>query len=156
MIVVLFATTVFLLIGNYAWGEIADPLAEGLNGSVPSGDADKINTAISQTGSGVAFFDTLLPFLLIGIIGFVMVSAGSIMRSPIMIFVGAIMIGVIIVLAVIYSNVYGSIIDSPVGDAQDSVTIGSLFMQYLPFIVIAMIIILIIGVSIRSPSGGGL
>lgn len=85
-----------------------------------------------------------------------MVSAGSIMRSPVMIFVGAIMIGVIIVLAVIYSNVYGGLVDSELGNAQDDVTIGSLFMQFLPFIVIAMMIILVIGISIRSPSGGAL
>lgn len=124
-----------------------------MNGSVPTADADLINTPLSQTGGGVAFFDTLLPFLLIGVFGFVMMSAGTIMKSPVMIFVGVIILAVVLVLAVVYSNVYGNLLDTELGDVQDNVTIGSLFMQYLPFIIVISILIVVIAIGIRGSGG---
>jgi len=156
MIIVILATiSIFLLVANYAFDKIQNPLAEGLNSSVPSGDADKINDALSQTGSGLAFFDSLIPFLIIGIFGFIMLSTGAVLRSPIMIFVGVIILGVLITLAVIYSNVYGNLIGSELGDSGDKVTIASLFMEYLPIIVIIGIILLVVVVSFKSGSGSG-
>lgn len=153
---ILLTLSIFLLVANYAWGQIADPLATGLNGSVPTDDADLINNQISQTGGGIAFFDTLLPFLLIGVFGFVMISAGAIMKNPIMIFVGVILFGVIITLAVVYSNVYGNLIDTDLGSVEDDVAIGSLFMQYLPYIIAVGILLVIVAVGARSGGSSGL
>lgn len=144
--------TVFLLVANYAWGEIANPLATGLNGTVPIADADLINNQIAQTGGGLAFFDTLIPFLIIGIFAFVMISAGAIIRSPIMIFVGVIILGVLVTVAVVYSNLYSHLLDSDLGSAGSNVTLGGLFMKYLPMVVIIGIILLVVAISFR---GGG-
>lgn len=153
VIIILLTLSVFLLVANYAWDQIEDPLATGLNGTVPTDDASKINNALSSTGDSVAFFDSLLPFLLIGIFGFVMLSAGSIMRSPVMIFIGVILLGVLILIAVVYSNLYGNLIDSELSSSADNLTIGSLFMQYLPMIVIISIILVIVSVMLRDTGG---
>ena len=155
IIVILFTVSIFLLVANFAFDSFKDPLAEGLNGSVPVGDADTINTALSQTGGGLAFFDSLLPFLIIGIFGFVMLSTGAVLKSPIMIFIGVIILGVLITLAVVYSNVYANLIDSELGDSGDKVTIATMFMQYLPMIVIIGIILMVIVLSFKSGGGTG-
>lgn len=152
---ILLTVSIFLLVANFAFSKIQNPLAEGLNGTVPESEAHLINDALSNTGSGLAFFDNLMPFLLIGIFGFIMISAGAIVRSPIMIFVGVIILGVLITVAVVYSNLYGSLLDSELGDVEDNVTIASLFMQYLPFMVIIGIILLVVSLSIKSGASGG-
>jgi len=157
IIVILFTVSIFLLVSNFAFDKIKNPLAEGLNGSVSTqNDSDLINNALSQTGGGLAFFDGLIPFLLIGIFGFVMLSTGAVFRSPIMIFVGVIILGVLVTLAVVYSNVYGNLIDSELGDSGDNVTIASMFMQYLPVIVIIGIILLVIVIAFKPDGGSAL
>lgn len=126
-----------------------------MNGTVPEADAGLINKQLQQTGDGLAFFDNLLPFLIIGIFGFVMLSAGTIMKSPVMIFVGVIILGVLITVAVVYSNFYGHLADSELGTVDKGITIGGLFMRYLPMIIIIGIIFLVVIGSFRGGSGGG-
>jgi len=96
----------------------------------------------------------MIPFLLIGIFGFVMLSAGAIVKNPIMIFVGVIILGVLVTLAVVYSNVYANLINSDLGEQGEKVTVSTLFMQYLPMIIIIGMILLIVVLSFKSGSGG--
>lgn len=85
-----------------------------------------------------------------------MLSAGAIAKSPVMIFVGVIILGVLIVVAVVFSNLYGHLTDSELGTASDNVTIGGLFMQYLPYIVVAGIVLLVISLSLKDGGSTGL
>lgn len=155
VIVILLATCLFFLVLNKAWSEIKNPLNEGLNNSVPAGDVNKINTAITQTTGAGLLFDKLIPFLIIGLFGFVLILAGAIIKHPIMIFVGIIIFGVAITLAAIYSNIYDEISSTnEFSQTKTDMPIQDKFMQYLP-IVIFLMAVGITAAIIWSRKGGG-
>lgn len=155
IIVFLLAAAIVLLVVNKAWSSISEPLDEGLS-SAMTNDTVNVSNTISQTGGSTLMFDSLLPFLIIGVFGFIMISAGAIMRHPIMIFVGLIVFGVVITLAVVYSNLYNEISSTDeFTDTKENLSITDKFMQYLPFLVIIGVIAIGAMVIMRNPGGGG-
>lgn len=157
VIVILLAVALFLLVLNKTWGEIKTPLGEGLNNSVPEGDRASISGVLEQTGSSTQSFDKLLPFLIIGLFAFVMILAGSIMKHPIMIFVGLIIMAGIILVAVVYSNLYENITDTDAFSGTDAdLPIQNKFMQYLPYIIFIMAIAIGVSLLWRNQGGVGL
>lgn len=157
VIIVLFAAALFFLVINKVWGDISTPIAAALNHSVPTGDQDTINEVISDTSSGVGSFDKLIPFLLIGLIGFVLLMAGTMIDSPIMLFVGIIIMAVVIIIAVVYANVYNEISSTAEFSSTNAqLPIQNKFMQYLPIIGVLMVIGVGIAIMVRrSQSRGG-
>jgi hypothetical protein len=160
VIVVILAFALFFLILNKVWGEISTPLENGLTGAV-NGDENTINT-IEETFGRVSntsnVFDSLIPLLVIGLFAFVLISAGAIIRHPIMIIVGVILLGVVITIAVVFSNMYNQISSSPQFASSKAVLpIQDKFMQFLPTIVVLMAIGIVIAIIwSRSKGGGGL
>ena len=155
VIAILLTVCLVLLILNKVWGDISTPLEEGLNSAMPDDSSVNISKTLEQTTSSGLVFDKLLPFVLIGLFAFVLIIAGSFMQHPIMIFVGIIIMGVAVLLAVVYSNVYNSISSTTeFADTKADMAIQDKFMQYLP----AIIFIMVIGVGaaiIYSRRGGG-
>ena len=144
VIIVLLAFSLFFLILNKVWGDIKDPLDEGLTSAMPDNSPVNVSTTLGQvTGAGLQF-DKLIPLLLIGLFGFVLLSAGAIVKHPIMIFVGIIILGVVVLIAVVFSS------------TKAQLTIQDKFMQYLPTIVILMAVGITVAVLYsRSSMGGG-
>jgi hypothetical protein len=158
IIVVLLAAACFFLVLNKVWGSISEPLDEGLAASLDGHDTSSVNVSkvIDQTGEGARSFDKLIPFLIIGLFGFVLILAGGIMRHPIMIFVGLIVMGVVIILAVIYSNLYFDIASSDsFASTSDDLPIQNKFMEFLPFIVFIAAIGIGVAIIWRRTEGGG-
>ncbi len=156
VIIVLFAAALFFLIINKVWGEVSPPLNEALNKSVPAGDQEKINKVISDTSGGISSFDKLMPFLLIGLMAFVMIIAGTIIDSPVMLFVGVIIMAVVIIIGVVYANVYNEISTSAqFTSTNDQLTIQNKFMQYLPIIGFLMAIGIGIAIMVRRSQVSG-
>ena len=154
VIAVLLAVGLFLIIMNKAVDEIKDPLTDGLHGSVNDSDFN-VTKVMDQTSGAGYVFDKLLPFLIIGLFAFVMILAGSIMKHPVMIFVGIIIIGVVILLAVVYSNVYNNITSTDeFSNQKAAMPIQDKFMRYLPYIVFIMAIG--IGAAIIFTKKGGM
>lgn len=159
VVVFLLAVGLFVLVLNFTWDQIRTPLETGIGNSTPSNTNFNITKVLDQTGGSAQSLDKLLPFIIIGLIGFVMISAGAYLQHPIMIFVGIIMLGVVIVIAVVYSNVYQAISTSSTFSSTNSnLPVGSLFMQYLPIIALLILgsVILALIWSRRGYSGGGL
>lgn len=156
VIIVLLAFALFFVILNKVWGDIKTPLDEGLSGAMPANGVN-ISTTLGQVTSAGLQFDKLVPLLLIGLFGFVMLSAGAIIRHPIMIFVGIIVLGVVILIAVVFSNVYNNITESSEFSAtKTAMPIQDKFMQYLPTIVVLLAIGVIAAIMwSRSQQGGG-
>src|SRR5690606_857491 len=75
VIVILLAISIVLLVLNYAWGRIQTPLDEGISSAVGN-DTFNISNTLQQTGDATQSFDSLLPFLIIGIFAFIMIVAG--------------------------------------------------------------------------------
>jgi hypothetical protein len=157
VIVILLAIALFFLVLNKAWDSIKTPLGEGLNNAVPANSESSFNItkAIDQTTGAGFMFDKLIPFIIIGLFAFVLIIAGSIVRHPIMIFVGIIILGVIILIAVIYSNLYHSISSTDeFASTTSNMVIQDKFMQYLPYVVFIMAVAIVGGILWSRSSGG--
>jgi len=135
VIVALFAFAIFFIVLNKVWGEIKTPLGDRLQESIGNNTDVNITKVTAQVTSSGLLFDKLIPFLIIGLFGFVMILAGSIIKHPIMIFVGIIILGILVLLGVVYSNVYNELTSSDAFvDTKASMPIQDKFMQYLPII----------------------
>lgn len=154
VIVALLAIALFLLVLNMAWGKVKPVLETGLNGAMPEGSGGNVTTILNQTSSGGLLFDKLIPFLIIGLFAFILIISGTIIKHPIMIFVGIIILGIVILIAVIYSNIYNNISETDdFASTKASMPIQDKFMHYLPIIVFIMAIGIIAGI-VYSRSGG--
>jgi len=154
VIVALVAVALFLLIMNMAWGKVKPVLEEGLNGAMPEGSGGNVTTILNQTSSSGLMFDKLIPFLIIGMFAFILILAGTIIKHPVMIFVGIIILGVVILLAVVYSNIYNNISSSDeFADTKAAMPIQDKFLHYLPVVVFIMAVAIIAGI-VYSKSGG--
>jgi len=159
VIVILLTFALFFVVLNKVWKEVQNPLDEGLQSAMPSNPSVNITQTLNATGSGTLLFDKLIPFILIGLFAFVLITAGTYMNHPIMMIVGIIIFGVAIILAVIYSNLYNSITSTTEFiDVKADMGIQDKFMEYLPMIVFLMIIAIGLGVGLwtRKQGGGGL
>jgi len=155
VIIVLLAFSLFFVILNKTWGEIKEPLDEGLTSAMPNDSPVNISKTLDHVTSANLQYDKLIPFIVIGLFGFLLISAGAIIRHPIMIFVGIIILGVVILVAVVFSNVYNNITESDsFADTKADLPIQDLFMHYLPVIVVIMAIVIFIAILISRSQGG--
>ena len=156
VIIVLLAAALFFLIINKVWGDFSTPFGQAINDSIPQADRAEVSGVISDTSSGVRTFDKLIPFLIIGLMAFVFIIAGSIMDSPVMIFVGMIVMAVVVLLGVIYGNVYNEIsTTSEFTSTNDTLPIQNKFMEYLPFIGFFMAIGIGVALMVRRSGAQG-
>lgn len=158
VIVVLFAFAIFFLVLNKTWGEVQPRISDAVSDSLQGVDQSGVNVTrvLDKTGSSTRSIDSLMPFIIIGLFAFVLIAAGGIMRSPIMIIVGIIVIGVVILLGVIYSNIYNDIASSDqFADTREDSAITDLLMRYMVVIVFIAAIAVAIAVVLRGSGGQG-
>ena len=156
VLVVIMAFSIFALVLNKAWDGIEEPLIDGLSDNLPDDSPVNVSDILGNVGNTTRNFSNMLPFLIIGLVGFILITAGAIMKHPVMIFVGIIVFGVVILLGVIYSNVYSEIANSDgFSDISDDLGIQNSLMDYLPTIIF-LIALGIVGSIIygKSQSGG--
>ena len=84
VVIVILAFSVFLLVLNMAWGHIETPLAERLDEKLPADSPFNASEFLGQVGGATKNMSNLLPFLIIGLFGFVLISAGALLKHPIM------------------------------------------------------------------------
>ena len=155
IIVVLFAVSIFLIILSKIWTDIKTPLNQGITSAMPENPGMNISETLDQVSSTNIMFDKMIPFLLIGLLGFVLIGASAYLSHPILAFVGIIVLGVAILLAVVYANVYHQLSSS---DEFSSTTaqhpIADKFMEYLPiWLLLAFIGVIITTIWLRSNGG---
>ena len=152
VIIILITVVIFVIILSKVWGEMRNPLEAGLNSSISNNDFN-LTSNFDKTTSVITLFDSLFPFLLIGIFAFVLIGAAVYMQHPMMIIVGIIILGVVILLAVVYANVYHQISESSeFTSTTDNFPISDKFMEFLPYIVFIMAIG--VGAAIIFSRGG--
>jgi hypothetical protein len=159
VIVVLLAFALFFLVLNNAWGRVSTELSSTLQEASPDSNVDVIiNNTITKTTNAGLQFDKLIPLIVIGLFAFILISAGAIVKHPVMIVVGIIVLGVVFTIATVYSNIYNDISSSSAfSNTKADLPIQDKFMQYLPSIVILMAVgITIAMIWSRSNSGGAL
>lgn len=158
VIVFILGFSIFMLVLNKAWNEIETPLAEGLEENMPSDSPVNVTEILGNVGSTQRNLSNMLPFIIIGLFAFVLISAGAMMNHPVMIFLGIIILGIAILLAVVFSNVYTQISEEDQFETtSDTLTIQKTFMDYLPIIVIILALgILIVILYGRTQGATGL
>lgn len=155
VIAVLFAMTIFILIVAKAWSGISPQLDTTLSNVMPDDSPVNVTVTLDQVESTTQAFNTLLPFLLIGLFGFILLGAAIYMQHPIMIFVGIIILAIAILLGAVYSNVYQDIAESDsFSDVSSDFGLFNTYMQYLPILILVMFIGIIIFV-VWTRQGGG-
>lgn len=154
VLVVLLAFSIFMLVINKAWGEIETPLAASLEKNMPNNTDVNVTDILHKVGNTERNLSNMLPFLIIGLFAFVLIGAGSLMKHPIMIFVGIVILAVCILLAVVFSNVYTQMSDTPkFEDTKNELLIQNKFMDYLPTIIFIMAIGIFIAVLYGKSQG---
>ena len=158
-IAVIFGIAIFFLILYNAYNDnIKDNLSDALTGSTPQDANSNVTKILDSTGSGIALFDTLFPLLLVGIFGFVLVSALFARSHPAFLFIGLLVLGVALILGAVYSNVYEAISeDVNFNDSSNEFNITGLFLGNLPIIVLLLFIaisIILYVIFNRTPGGG--
>lgn len=151
----LFAFAIAFLVISKGWSEIKTPLDEGLNSAIPSTGSDvNVSELLNNTSSTTILFDKMIPFLIIGLFGFVLIIAGFYADSPITWIVGIIILAVSILLGVVYSNVYHQISSTnEFASTTSNFQIQDLFMHYLP--IVMFILAIGIGAAILWAKKGG-
>ena len=156
VIAVLLGVVLTILILNKVVGEIKDPLDEGLSGAMPVDSSVNVTEILDDTQGSSLLFDKLLPFLIIGLFSFILITAGAVMKHPIMIIVGIIILAVVIFLAAVYSNLYQSIVETDdFSDTDDELPVQNAFMKYLPYILFIMAIGVTLAILFGKSSGMG-
>jgi hypothetical protein len=156
VVVVIMAFSVFALILNKTWGEIETPLAETLEDNMPDDSPVNVTKELSKVGDTTKNFSDMLPFLIIGLLAFIMITAGSMMKSPAMIFVGMIVMGVLLLISIVFSNVYTGISETTeFTSTANELAIQGVFMEFLPVIVFFIAIGVVVFILYGKSSGGG-
>lgn len=158
VIVVLMAFSVFALVLNMAWEKIEAPLDETLQEQMPDDSPVNISETLGSVGDTTQNFSAMIAFLIIGLFAFVLLTAGAMLKSPVMIIIGLIVLGVLILVAVVFSNVYIEIKDSGSFDSvKDNLTVQNTVMNYLPAIVwtlaFGVVVFILYGRSTGGSSG---
>jgi len=156
VMVMIIAFAFFFIFLNKMSGSIKEPLATGLSSAMPADSPVNVTNTMEQTDSSTTTYNKLFPFLLIGLFGFVFITGGFIMQHPIMLVVGIILLGVGVILAVVYANVYNQITNtSEMTSTTAKFPIQNAFLKYLPFVVVLLIVIIAFALLLRKSGGGG-
>lgn len=140
VIAVIFAVVIFIVILSKTWGDVKEPLDEGLTSAMPAGGINVTET-LDKVSSTTTLFDKLFPLIIIGLFAFVLIGASIYANHPIMLFVGIIILAVAILIAVIFANIYNQIVETDeFTTTSDDFGISTKFMEFLPQIILIMFV----------------
>lgn len=158
-LVVIFGVAVFIIILYNAYDtHIKDNFNDAITASTPIDPSANVTKILEDTSSGIGKFNPLFPFLLIGVFGYVMFIALLSRSHPAFFFIGLIILGVALIIAATFSNVFESIIATDnFAESASEFGIMSLILGNLPiviFLVFIAIAIILYVFPTKSQQGG--
>lgn len=144
VLVVLFGVSIFAVILYNAYDEnIKDNLNDALTSSTPVDANANVTAILEQTSGGISMLNPLFPLLLVGLFGFGLVMALMGKSHPVFFFIGIIILGVSIILAVVFANTYSSITENEsfAGAAQEF-GIMTFIMGNLPLVIFILFVVI--------------
>ena len=154
VMVIIFAVAIFLIILSHAFSEVKPKLNDALINSKSSESGKNVTLILDQSSTAVTRFNVLYPLLIVGLFGFVMVSAMFLSSHPAFFFIGIVILGVALILGAIFSNIYGNIIETESFSAtSNDFNIVELFMKNLPVIILLFFVAMAIVLWVKR--GGG-
>jgi len=153
---IIFGCAIFFVILYSAYNNhIKDNLNTALTKSTPVDASANVTKMLEDTSSGISRFNPLFPLLIVGIFGFVLVMALMSKSHPAFLFIGLVVLGVVLLLAAIYSNVFTSITThAEFNDTANDFSIIAIFLENLPIIILLLFVAIAIVLYVL-PSGGG-
>jgi len=131
----------FLILSNAYDDHIKDKFNDAITSSTDVDADSNVTKILDQTSTGISRFNVLFPLLIVGVFGFVLVMALMSRSHPAFLFIGLIVLGVALILAAVFSNVYETIGDTDEFSNQaDDFNIIGIFMGNLPLIVIILFV----------------
>ncbi len=153
----IFALAIFFIVLSYAYGKIEPKMNQALTSSTNVDANANVTKILNSTSSALISFDALFPLLLIGIFGFVLISSLFVRSHPAFFFIGLIILGVVLILAAIYSNVYETITANPnFEDAADDFDIMGIMLENLTVIMFVLFILIAWIIYVKQPIGGNI
>lgn len=137
VLVVLFGVAIFAVILYNAYDEnIKDNLNDALTSSTPVDANANVTKILEQTSGGIRMLNPLFPLLLVGLFGFGLIMALMGKSHSVFFFIGILILGIAIILAVVFSNVYESITSTPsFENAASEFGIMTIIMNNLPLVI---------------------
>lgn len=154
----IFAAGLFIVITYYTWTQISTPIETAVNNVLPAGEQSfNVTSLNAKVNTGISVFNVMFPFLILGLFLMVIVSAFYINSHPVFFFISLVVLIVMIVLAVVFSNIYQQIIETPeLSAVGEEFKITQLFLKNLPLIaslIFIVTVIVLFGLN-RNSSGG--
>lgn len=150
---VIFGIAIFFVILGYTYTQIKPKLNEGLTDYKSAEAGKNVTQILDKTDTSITRFNIYFPLLLVGIFAFVMIMALMGRSHPAFLFIGFIVLGVALILAAVYSNVYDEITSTDnFADTESNFNIMSKFVDNLPLII--LILFVAIGIILYAKSGG--
>lgn len=136
----LFAIALFIVILFFTWSQISTPLDTAINSALPSGSGFNVTDINDKVSIGVGLFDGMFPFLLLGLLLMTIVSSFYTESHPMFFFISIILLAVVILLGVIFANVYQQITSIPElsSIAENDFATTTVFLRNFPVIVAIM------------------
>jgi len=155
VIAIIFGLSIFVIILSNSWDKIEPKLNTALTQATPAEAGSNVTQTLEKTGNTIRTFNILFPMLLIGLFGFVFVTAMTNQSHPAFLFIGLIVLFVALTLAGVYSNVYDNITETGDFAATDAnFNIMGLILSKLPTVILVFFVAIALLLYMRSGGGG--
>lgn len=157
VMVIIFAVAIFIIILAYAFSQVEPRINTALT-NAHEGTADtNVTNILEDTSTAITRINVLFPILLVGLFAFVLISALFLKSHPAFFFIGLIILGVALILAAVFANVYGNITDKEAFTTVNAdFNIMEMFIENLPLIIFLVFIAIAIVAWVKGGPQGGL
>jgi len=157
VMVMIFAIAIFIIILAYAYSQVEPRINTALESAHEVEASSNVTQVLSQSSTALTRINVLFPLLIVGLFGFVFISAFFIKSHPAFFFIGLIILGVALILAAVFSNVYKNITENETfADTEDDYNILTLFIENMPLIILLVFIAMGVIMWVRGTGGGGM
>ena len=157
VIVMMFALAIFIIILAFAYSRIEPKMNDALTNSVAVDSSSNVTKILSDSSTALTRINVLFPLLIVGLFGFVFISAMFLKSHPAFFFIGLIILGIALILAAVFSNVYGRITDTDTfEEIENDYGIMTLFIENMPVIILLVFIAMGVVMWVRGTGGGGM
>jgi len=157
VMVMIFGIGIFMIILAFTFSQIEPKISEALSNAHDTETSSNVTEILGQSSTALTRINLLFPLLIVGLFGFVFISAFFFRSHPAFFFIGIIILGVALILAAVFSNVYKNVTqDEAFEDVVDDYNIMTLFIENMPVIILLIFIAMGIIMWVRNPGGGGM
>lgn len=156
VMVIIFAVALFIVILSFAFSQIEPKLNEGLTSSIPAEAGSNVTKILDKTATSLTRINTLFPFLIAGLFGFVLISALFLRSHPAFFFIALMILASALIIGAVFSNVFQDVMETDTfADTAEDFGIMELFLKNLPLIILLFFVASALILWARPRATGG-